>query len=118
MAKKWYKRWWMIIIYCFVVLMIIGSLMPEETKPSKTQSLKLIENTGEISGYEYDIIDMPISLKKEIVDELEKIQDEILFEDVNYAKKMENTWTIIANKYSITESQLNDIVVESIDEGW
>lgn len=37
--KPWYKRWWMIVLYVFVGLIIIGSLGDDESQTSKNTSV-------------------------------------------------------------------------------
>jgi len=44
--KKWYKRWYMIVIYCFVGLMILGVILSDnETNNSNQENLALVDDS-------------------------------------------------------------------------
>ena len=46
-VKAWYKRWYMILAYCFVGLMIVGAILPNgETNDSNSGNLALTDNSN------------------------------------------------------------------------
>ena len=77
--KPWYERWWAIVLYVFVGLIIIGNLLPETevTKsPKEDVTTETASPTGEVSE---------TSAEPEVVKVLEETKETI----VNYQDKTE-----------------------------
>ncbi len=52
-TKKWYKRWYMIVAYCFVGLMIIGAILPDTETNQNQGNLALTDNLD--NSYESNV---------------------------------------------------------------
>ena len=52
MKKQWYKKWWAIVLYVIIGLIILGSLLPEDEETQEEvitqteQEIKIIEKTS------------------------------------------------------------------------
>jgi hypothetical protein len=52
--KKWYKRWWGILLIIFIFLGILGAIFDDEDSSKKSNGLKLVgvNDSGEVTSLE------------------------------------------------------------------
>lgn len=61
---------------------------------------------------------LSVELKKEIYFELVKYQDDISFDDSDYAQKQQDAYKVLADRYEVEESEIRSLVVEGSKELW
>ncbi|MFH1971791.1 MAG: hypothetical protein ABIJ05_05465 [Patescibacteria group bacterium] len=65
-TKEWYKRWWMILVYCFVGLMIIGAIFPDTETNQNQGNLALTDNSNSQNQDKSDVSPKTSSSSKSV----------------------------------------------------
>jgi len=94
-------------------------LPPEIAESNNRSSYKIIFSQIEIQDYEEEEkYGLSEEERMQAFYDLVKLQDSISLDDPEWDKKNEESYSIIAEKYGITEDQMHEISTEGLVRGW
>lgn len=96
-----------------------GELPPEIAENNNRDSYKIIFSQIEIQDYEdEEKYGLSEEERMQAFYDLVELQDSIPLDDPEWEEKNEESYSIIAEKYGITEDQMHEISTEGLVKGW
>jgi len=96
-----------------------GELPPEIAENNNRDSYKIIFSQIEIQDYEdEEKFGLSEEERMQAFYDLVELQDSIPLDDPEWEEKNEESYSIIAEKYGITEDQMHEISTEGLVKGW